>query len=1422
MARTFRLLALALAVSAAFVAAGFGFLQTRPGKDWLAAEIARLASTPDRSWAIEGLGGSVPFAMTARRIEVGDAEGVWLTLRDVRLDLDPAGLLAGRLHVRLARAVEIDQARPPAGPSKTLAELLHVPHLPMALVVDRLVIDRLALAAPVLGESIVATVAGNVAAGGAAARAALDLHRIDASPGSIALQMTLAGAAPTLALHLQADEPTGLLLADALGRNDRLPAALTIDGNGPVADWHGRLTATAGRQARLDADVALGVSTETVLGLAAHADMAPLLPANLAPLVGDQASLALHATFGRQIALDRLSFATASGSVAGNASLDRAGGSIGAHLRADLPDLSKLAGITGGEPSGAAAMTVELSGDELHPVAKADLTASGVAISGSGAEEVEAHFSATPTGALGDPQTRIAVDGNGEVGGLALPEGGSLARQLGRKIGWSFAALVDRDARAIKLGRFAVQDSGLDLHGSGHLAFAAHGVAGAVDLIGTASGLRTGIAVADALLGATPAVTGTIARDDAGTVALSHLTLTGAAAKLTGGAQFDPDLRGVNAALTIAVPRLEALRPALKTDVAGAVSGEVTAQGPLDRLRLQAKVDGRGIAAGGAILDRAQLSGVVADLSQPKAAITGNFRAGSLDGNLALNAAPIGKTGIALSGLRLTAAAATIAGDLRIAFAGGLAEGALRGHVPDLSRWSRLAGRPLRGSLDIAAGLAQRGGGQGLDLTLDGTRLAVGAPASRTEIGRLAITARLADLWRLPSGTGRLALNGANVAAFDFTNATATFASARPGRFAFQGNADGRPLRVAFAGDVGFSAGGAAFRLARLTGSLGDEPFALDEPVELSRRGADFALSRLALRLGTGRVTAGGAVRGGTLSFTLNAAKLPLAAAARLAGDPELHGDLSAAASFGGTLRAPHGHLVLDAAGLSLAVSRQATTPRLGLTVEGDWSGRAVDFKGQVTGLHGDRMAFTGSLPLLWSAAPVGISIPPQGRLAASLKGAGEIGRLADLLPLGEDRLSGKFAAELSVGGTVAAPVASGRLMLSDGRYENFASGAILTNLQAELVGNGGRFQLASLSAGDGNGGSLKAQGSLALGGAQGADAQLSATLSKFRIAARDEAVATASGTVSVAGPLTALAVTAPLTIDRAQINLPSSLPPSVVVLKVTEVNGANKPAAPSQGTAAPTLPATLDITLRLAGPVLVQGHGLDSQWSGRLKITGTDAAPKIAGSLTANRGSYALLGKSFVLTRGTIAFDGSAKIDPALDIVAEASAADITARVTIGGLASAPTVSLSSTPPLPRDEILARLLFGSGVRQMTPGQGLELAQAAAALSGGGPGLLDRLKGGLGLDWLRLGQGPAGAASSILNPSVVTPTTTSTTAVSAGKYIAPGVSVGVSQGVSPPTSKVTVEVDLGHHVTVDTEAGQNNGTGIGLNYNYDY
>ena len=244
-------------------------------------------------------------------------------------------------------------------------------------------------------------------------------------------------------------------------------------------------------------------------------------------------------------------------------------------------------------------------------------------------------------------------------------------------------------------------------------------------------------------------------------------------------------------------------------------------------------------------------------------------------------------------------------------------------------------------------------------------------------------------------------------------------------------------------------------------------------------------------------------------------------------GYPKTRGTLAIATTLGGTLRAPRGHISLNARGLSLASARHSHLPTLGLGMDGDWNGRNVDLKGQVTGLKGDTISLAGSVPLLLTPSPFGISVPPTGRLGLQLQGAGQLEHLADLLPLGEDRVSGHFSADVSVDGTVASPSANGRLKVSDARYENFATGAVLTNMQAELVGDRDHFTLASLAAGDSANGSLKAQGNVVLKGPSGPTATLSGTLANFRVAARDEAVATASGTVSITGPLTAPKVAA-------------------------------------------------------------------------------------------------------------------------------------------------------------------------------------------------------------------------------------------------------------------------------------------------------
>ena len=1460
--RILRWLGIALALLIVVLLGGFGLLQTPAGQTWLARTIERTMSDPDFTVAIAGLHGTVPFNLKVDRIDIGDRDGTYLTAHDFGLDISAAELLAGRLHIRSLGFAEIDMARPTTAPSTTpWTEYLKVPRVPIGVVLDRLSIDRLALAPPVLGESLIATIEGNARLTGESAQLALDLHRTDDFAGNIALAMELAGAAPVLKLQLEASEPTGVLLDRLLARTDRPPLALSVNGTGPLADWHGRVAASAGTLAHLDADVTLAVTNQTLLGLSATAAMAPLIPAEFAPVVGDQVTLSLRGTFGERVVLDALSIGVAAGTLTGDATYGGAEKAVTAHLRANVPELSTLAGMLGNQLGGSAALTAEVTGTQSRPALALNLFGSDVRVGTSGADHIEASMSASPTGALDNPDARVEFVASGRIEGLVAPEGVAAPPELGRDIDFSLAGNAARNGSAADLTRLSAEGAGLALTGAGQLTgggetvegnlrlsvadlrpfsgFAGRPLAGSIELAadaaregasgfaarfrGSTKGLRTGIAAGDALLGDMVTMTGALRREPAGVLSLDQLAVAGAAASLSGDARFDPASNRLGAALALELPRLKPLGPALGMEMAGALSARANAEGALDQLRLRSEVAGDDLVAAGTRIDRLRLAAEVNDLGEPKVTLDGTYRAYGLDGVLSLAAEAKGNSELVLPRFRLTAADSAIEGSLRIALDTYLTQGSVSGRAPDLARLSKLAGTPLGGSLEFGGKFEARSG-QLVDLSLTGSRLTAGTGASRLGVGRLELAAKFADILRAPSGTGRVSLTSAKLGASEFTTATLALDAPRSGRFAFQGNANGRPLTLALAGDGGLEPGRLELRLTRLTGSLGNDRILLEQPLTLSKRGADLAFSGLALNFGTGRITGSGSKRGEALSLALNVADFPIASGAELMGYHNVRGTLAIAANLGGTVRAPQGRFSVNARQISLSSAKNPQLPNLGLAVDSNWNGRSLDLKGQVTGLKGDQIGFSGAVPLLLNPALFAISVPTDGRLALQLQGSGQLEHLADLLPLGEDRVSGHFATNVAVGGTVAAPAANGRLQLSDARYENFATGAVFTNMRADLVGDRDRFTLTSLSASDTASGTLKAQGNVALRGPAGPTTELSATLENFRVAARDEAVATASGNISIAGPLTAPKVTAPLTINRAEINLPQSLPPNVVVLKVVETNSrTGKPPPPAAAVnQQPALPAVLDIKVDMPGNIFVRGHGLDSEWRGKLTITGTSAAPAISGSLEQIKGSVDLLGKTFTITRGIITFDGSAKLDPVLDIVAESSTTDITAQVHIGGFASAPTVTLSSTPPVPQDEILARVLFNRGVGQLSAGEGLQLAAAAGTLAGGGPGVLDRLRGGLGLDWFKLGSGATGPTTGTLNPRAGRSGAAGGTALSAGKYIAPGVSVGVSQGVSPPTSKVTVEIELRPHLTIGGEAGQSGGTGIGLNYNYDY
>jgi len=1367
--RWLRRIAVVLAALALLVGAAFAVLQTSAGRRWAADAAAHLASRPGYRISIAGLAGTIPFDMRAERIEAADAAGTWLVIRDPHFAMSVADLFGGLVHIRALTAAAIEVARLPETGS-TGFSLPSLPRLPLAVAVDRLEVGRLALAAPVLGEPVAATLSGNAALRGGVGRAALDLHRIDGQPGTLALQAELSGAEPVLGIRLDADEPTGVVLDRVLGRSDHPPLRLSFAGEGPLSQWRGRLTAAAGSLARLDAAVTLAGGRDLAVTLDGTAQAVPLLPPALAPLVGDRVPLHLRTVFAEngRVTLDRLSLRLAAGTIAGEASFGGPERRLAGRLQADFPHLSAAAASVGRPLEGSARIVATLSGSEAQPELGIDAVADAVRVENGSARHVETHVSVAATG---------DVAAHGRIEGVAFPPGLAVPEALGRDLAWSLAAHLGSGGE-VAVSRLAVHGIGLDLEGSGRFAPGPQIGDGHLHL-----------AVAD-LRPLTPlfgvAVEGTAALDatQTGPTALrfelsAPVAVEGVKLSLDGHGSFDPATRRLDATLDAAAASLEPL-------AAGRLTARLTAAGTLDRPEVAAELDAAGLRAGAAGLDALHAEARLPDLTARKGTVAARFRRGALDGRLSLEADAGNPAELAIPRLHLEAADGTVDGRLVIDLATRLVRGTLSARLPTLARWSALTGLPLAGSVELKASLEPKDG-QAVDLDARGDRLSLG----RLAIGRAEAAAHLTDAFGAAVGKARLRLAAVALGPGRFDTATLSVASTRPGRFAVTADARGRfgdPVSLAARGEV--------------------EPGAME-----------FRLASLDAALGSGRIAGSATLRGRALSARLTAHNLPVAAAARLAGYDGAGGTLSLDAAVSGTTAAPRGHFTLAGRGLTVAQGGQRL-PALGIDATGDWNGRDLRLDGKLGGLKGEALAFHGSLPVVLTSAPLSLRLPPSGHVAMRLTGGGELGSIADLLPLGEDRLSGRFTLDAGVDGTLAAPTASGRLAIAGGRYESFATGAVLTNLKIEAVGDRSRFVLRSLSADDGAGGSIAAHGDVSLAGTR--TVEFAATLKGFRIAALDEAVVTASGTVGVAGSLAGPKVTGNLTVDRADCTIPDSLPPTVTKIAVINVNlppGAARRAKPPPHAA--VFAAPLDIRIDMPGRIFVRGHGLDSEWAGRLKVTGTTAAPALAGSIHSVRGTFDILGKTFQVTHGVIVFPGGTDFNPRLDITAEVAAADITAQAMVGGTASAPTVTLSSTPVVPQDEILSRVLFGRGLGQITAGEGLQVAQAAATLAGGGPGILDKLRSGLGLDRLSFGGAAQGPASSNLNPAAGG-SATGGPALSGGKYIANGVYVGATQGTTPGSTKVTVEIEVYPHVTVETDRSQSGGTGIGLNYKYDY
>ena len=844
-------------------------------------------------------------------------------------------------------------------------------------------------------------------------------------------------------------------------------------------------------------------------------------------------------------------------------------------------------------------------------------------------------------------------------------------------------------------------------------------------------------------------------------IGLSRFSLAGAGATASANGSLKGDRLDLN--LVLGLPELRVLVPTMR----GALQASLHLAGPLADFTASADLTGTVAAPGlpsGPLRAHTEARGLP---DRPAADITasGDFAGAPLD--LALSVASEADGALRARIGRASWRSAQAHGELTLAAGGTLPGGHLELAFGRLADLTPLLGQPVSGALSAtldstaeraSLSLDARGATMAGGFSVGSVKLSAVIPAPSHPVADVKLTAEQVQLAGMP---GPLVLRGE--AQLDLLARQATIAALRAG----WNRAELRllnPLRVQFADGV---------RIDRLR--LGLQQAVLEASGQISP----------------------------TLDLTASVSGVTPELVALFVPGVAADGSLRAEARLTGTPARPSGTVRIEASGLRPHGGTGRGLP------PGQFNASAALTDGRAN-IDARLTAGTASLTMKGVAPLAG-----GGPMDLRAEGNANLALLEPLLSPAGRRASGDLAVHASLRGTLADPRIDGQISLTGGTFQDYNTGLNLSAISARLHGDGDRLFVDTFTARAGPG-TIGLTGSLGILAA-GMPVDLSLTARNARPLSNDLLTAMLDADLTVKGEAAGtLDLSGTVKLLRADIRIPETLPASIPVLNVI------RPGARPTPPPAPALGQDIRLNLTLNAPrqIFVRGRGLDAELGGIVHLTGTLANPQPDGRFQLRRGDFSLIGQTITFTKGEIGFDGGSLTDPSLNFLASRAGNNVVANLAITGTASAPKIALSSTPPLPQDEVLSQLLLGRSAATLSA---LELAQVAAglaSLTGVTSGLdpFNTVRSGLGLDRLSIGnRGGSQKGGSTLD---------------AGRYIAPGIYIGARQSLTGNGTQSVVQIDITKSLKVEGTVGTgtasatgNEGsqaTGIAVIYQRDY
>ncbi|MEM9870508.1 MAG: translocation/assembly module TamB domain-containing protein [Pseudomonadota bacterium] len=1274
------------------------------------ALLERQLSGDGRIIEIDGFSGALSSQAQMAQLRISDDAGLWLQLDNVVLDWDRSALLRGRLDVRALTAERLQVLRAPqsepSAPS-TQASGFRIPDLPIAIRVDRFALELVEIGAPLLGTAVTARLEAEAALDDTGVSVKLLAERLDTQAGQVQLDLSFARADEVLGVTARINEPPGGVLAEALDLPGRPAVALNILGSGPLDAFEADIALATDGSERLAGAVSIEADGGgRRFGADLAGDIRPLLQPDTQAFFGADTRVAVSGLAAADGALDlqTLTVRTAQLQADGSARLD-------ADRAPQQLDLDLL--VQGQGP-------VRLPGSDVA-LGRADLNLTFDAAEGPD-WRVTGNVAALDAGDI--VADAVTLDATGEINpGTATPFSGAVRLEAE-----GVDAPPDPALAAVIGPRLRLQTD---------VAAAADG---AISL--RALTLETPHATARGLVDVTPTdgrvqVAVDVAADVPALAPFSEIaglplegTVTAnvtAEAELPGGA-IAVTLEGQSQRLDIGQP---VIAPLISPDTQLAFAIRRDDQGTrIERLTLENR--------------EVSLQGTgSADEADGALSLTASLRDAALIDDRLPGPADITAT---LSDLQETQA---VTADLSTGF--GLAlevDGTLGGAAPairfdgtlaEVARFVPVleASLGLRGRLDLAGPHPVLGAalvaepGIALDVagTVSGPDAALRFDARLDDLGAFA-----APLQGPARATGELDISGPTLPV------TATL-EATPG------------IEAQIAGPL--ISDSAPLAIDATMADLGPLVAALPGPATVQANLRDLnGLLQVDARL-TATPGIAATVQGqplgdaSALDVTVNVANLrPFV--------PQLPGPAAVRAQLRDLAGAQEVNATLTATSLRTTVSGS-------LDSQMDVQARLDSLQRFAPGLSGGAN-LTAALRDLRAAPSVNVALRTDTGASADVAGRVGLGtdpsdlRITAALPLGiasgfvgNRSISGDAGVNLQLSGPLALSSVSGQVQVQNARLFDPGTGFTVSGLAATANLRGARADLQAQ--GTANGGTLNITGGVGLTAPFATDVQVQAN---DLIYALDGLLQTRVGAaLAITGPATQrIAISGQVDLFDTEVRVPDTglggatpIPEirhegaSGAVRQTRQRAGLVQQGGGAGGGGGPLIP--LDIQITAGDPIFVRGRGLDAEFDGALQIRGTARAPEPVGQFLLQRGRLDFLGRRLDLTEGVIVAAGSAI--PRLRVVAETILDDLTARITVEGPANAPDVTISATPDLPQDEVLARLLFGRSIDTLSPFQVARLVASVRTLAGGGSGLVEATRQRLNFDNLDIRTDETGA-----------------------------------------------------------------------------